>query len=265
MKAKNLALLVLAAALAAPLSPQTPATPSVRDILTSFVKDFRSDPAAATARTFGIVVKGASEPEWTVAVSGTKGADGLYGVELRPGLPKEPTVLYTADEEILGRVDRGEINALTAMGKARQSDAAPMDIDAMPGFQPGPEFVADILPLTFHFWTRGIPEVVDFKPSAGRTVHGANMIVFYYQPGLRSAWGEVRKGMRVNADPKDQVNPFPTLFIAIKGKAVMKVGGVEKTFSAGQTIFVPAGVAHEAWNPYDEPAEVIMISFGDGA
>jgi hypothetical protein len=30
-------------------------------------------------------------------------------------------------------------------------------------------------------------------------------------------------------------------------------------------LFVPAGVAHEFWNPYDEPAEGIMLMFGEGA
>lgn len=87
----------------------------------------------------------------------------------------------------------------------------------------------------------------------------------FYQPGLRSAWGEIRKGQHVNADPKDQVNPFPTMMIGIKGRAVLKVAGVEKTIEAGQMVFVPPGTSHEAWNPYDEPAEVIILMFGDGA
>jgi hypothetical protein len=30
-------------------------------------------------------------------------------------------------------------------------------------------------------------------------------------------------------------------------------------------VFVPAGTAHEAWNPFDEPAEFIILMFGQGA
>jgi mannose-6-phosphate isomerase-like protein (cupin superfamily) len=30
-------------------------------------------------------------------------------------------------------------------------------------------------------------------------------------------------------------------------------------------LFVPAGVTHEFWNPYDEPAEMIVLMIGEGA
>ncbi len=241
------------------------ATRPVGEILRSFVEDFKNDPAAGTPAVFGITVSGAAEPEWHVVASGRKAASGGFEVELRPGLPKEPAFIYATDLETLGKIDRGEMNALTAMGRARSTDPAPMDISATPGFQPDGEFMAAFLPLSFHFWTRGFPEVVNFGPTAGREVHGATMVVLYYQKGLRSAWGQVSKGQRVNADPKDQVNPFPTMFIGLKGRAMVKVAGVEKIVGAGQMIFVPPGTAHEAWNPFDEPAEFIILMFGDGA
>ncbi len=140
-----------------------------------------------------------------------------------------------------------------------------MDVSFTTGFQPTEDFLAAFLPLTFHFWTRGFPEKVSFGPAAGREVHGATMVVLYYQKGLRSAWGRIQKGQRVNADPKDQVNPFPTMMIGLRGRAKAKVGGAEMTLEQGQMVFVPAGTAHEAWNPFDEPAEFIILMFGDGA
>lgn len=91
------------------------------------------------------------------------------------------------------------------------------------------------------------------------------MVVLYYQKGLRSAWGRIQKGQRVNADPPDQVNPFPTMFIGLHGRAMAKVGGIEKAVKQGQMLFVPPGTAHEAWNPFEEPAEFIILMFGDGA
>jgi mannose-6-phosphate isomerase-like protein (cupin superfamily) len=169
------------------------------------------------------------------------------------------------DRAMLEKIGRGDMNALTAMGRARSTDPAPMDISFMPGFQPTEDIVAALLPFSFHFWTRGFPETVSFGPAAGREVHGATMVVLYYQKGLRSGWGQVRKGQRVNADPRDQVNPFPTMFIGLRGRAMVKVGGVEKIVGQGQMVFVPPGTAHEAWNPFDEPAEFIILMFGDGA
>ncbi len=256
---------LLSVLLVGPALARKPASRPAQEILASFVDDFRNDPAAAKARVFGITVQGAKEPDWRVVVGGRKDAAGRFEVGLGKGLPSEPAVVFVTDEQTLGKIDRGEMNALTAMGKARSSDPAPMDITLTPGFQPDENFVADLLPFTFHFWTRGFPETVRFGPDAGREVHGATMVVLYYQKGLRSAWGQIVKGQRVNADPKDQVNPFPSLFIGLHGKAMMKLAGVERAVEAGQAVFVPPGTAHEAWNPFDEPAQFIILMFGDGA
>lgn len=262
---RRMALFFLLALLVSPLPAGQPESLPVKEILNSFVEDFRDDPAAGSRTVFGITIRDASEPEWHVIVGGRKAACGRFEVELQEGLPTEPAPVYVTDRETLEKIDRGEMNALTAMGRARITDPAPMDVSFTPGFQPTEDFLAGFLPLTFHFWTRGFPETVSFAPAAGREVHGATMVVLYYQKGLRSAWGQIRKGQRVNADPKDQVNPFPTMMIGLRGRAMSKVGGVERILGAGQMVFVPAGTAHEAWNPFDEPAEFIILMFGEGA
>jgi mannose-6-phosphate isomerase-like protein (cupin superfamily) len=251
-------LLFLAAAQSAELRP-------AEEILRSFVEDFRSDPAAAEPITFGIRIMGEGGGEWHILVGGKKGGAGSFQVELGRGLPPNPSAFYTLDLATLRKIESAEINALTAMGRARASDPAPMDIELMEGFEPEAEFFGRFIPFTFHFWTRGFPEIVSFGRPHSREVHGARMVVFYYQKGLRSAWALIEKGQHVNRDPKDQTNPFPTMIIGIRGKAVAKVGGREVTMQAGQMAFVPAGVSHEAWNPYDEPAEVIILMFGEGA
>jgi mannose-6-phosphate isomerase-like protein (cupin superfamily) len=238
---------------------------TVEDILRSYVVDFRGDPAAAEPLVFGIVVKDAGDPEWHVVVSGKKGPEGAFGVDLHKGLPATPSPYYTTDTATLRRIDAGQLNAMTALGRARMSDPAPMDVGFMPGFQPGDDFLARMLPFTFHFWTRGFPEVVGFGKEQSRVVHGANIVILYYQKGLRSGWARIDKGQHVNEDPAEQTNPFPTMFIGIRGRAVVRIGGVERLMEAGQMIFVPAGVTHEAWNPHDEPAEIILLMFGDGA
>lgn len=265
----NILLAILAAAQAACLGGQPPgeraSARAVEDILRSYVEDFRADPAAAEPIVFGVVVKDAAEPEWHVVVSGAPGPDGAYGVELRKGPPSSPSFHYATDTATLARIDAGGLNAMTALGRARMSDPAPMDVGFAPGFEPGEGFLARLLPFTFHFWTRGFPEIVEFDKERGRVVHGAHMVIFYYQEGLRSGWARIEKGQHVNEDPEEQTNPFPTMFIGIRGRAVVRIGGVERSLEAGQTVFIPAGVTHEAWNLYDEPAEIILLMFGNGA
>lgn len=268
MLKKKMVLVVLSALLFMVFSPefiQSVQARSAAEILRSYVEDFRSDPAAAEPVTFGIKVNGEGGGEWQVEVSGEKEGSGGFRVELRDGLPSSPAAVFVLDLPALRKMESGEINALTAMGRARSSDPAPMDIEFTSGFQPDAGFIARFLPFTFHFWTRGTPETVSFGKRQSREVHGASMVVFYYQEGLRSAWGLIEKGQHVNKDPNDQTNPFPTIFIGIRGRAAAKIGGREVTLQAGQMAFIPAGVSHEVWNPYDEPAEVIILMFGEGA
>ncbi|MEW5901558.1 MAG: cupin domain-containing protein [Acidobacteriota bacterium] len=268
MQKKKMLLAAISAFLLCVFSPaslQSIRVRSAAEILRSFVEDFQSDPAASEPITFGVRIRNEERGEWQVVVSGKKEGVEAYQVELRQGLPSSPSAIYTLDLATVRKIDSGEINVLTAMGRARASDPTPMDIEFMAGFQPDADFFARFIPFTFHFWTRGFPETVNFGKEHSREVHGANMVVFYYQKGLRSAWAQIEKGQHVNRDPKDQANPFPTMIIGIRGKAMAKIAGKEVILQAGQMAFIPAGVSHEAWNPYDEPAEIILLMFGAGA
>ena len=56
-----------------------------------------------------------------------------------------------------------------------------------------------------------------------------------------------------------------SMLIMTTGAAVGKIGGRELTLHRNEMLFIPPGVSHEFWNPYDESAEGILLMFGDGA
>lgn len=231
-------------------------------ILESFAADYARDPYLDRETVFGVEVEGAW---WTVSATPAR-AGAPAQVRVTPGTPPAPTFYFTVDRETLARIGAGELNALTAMGKAQDSDAAPMDLQTMEGYAPSdPGFGAWIIPFAFHFWTRGQPEIIPFGPDATRTVHGAQAAVLFYQEGFRSAFVEVRPGQHVNADPRDQVNPFPTLLIMTEGRAMGRIGGRDVELTAGNAVLIPAGVTHEFTNPFDAPAQAILLMFGEGA
>jgi hypothetical protein len=232
---------------------------SVRKMLESFVNDFKADPAAREqAVTFGIKIR--EEGEWHVVV------DGKGGVELKEGLPSQPSVFYVTDSQILRMIHKGKMSAMTAISRARMSEKTPLDFGFMEGFQPDPGFLGWAVKFTFHFWTRGLPEIVDFGPdTCSRLVHGAQAKILYYEKGLRSGWYQIKKGQHINADPGDQKNPFPTLVIMIRGSARAKIGGKSIELKKGSFLHIPSGVTHELWNDGDEPAEFIIVMFGEGA
>ncbi|MDZ7860913.1 MAG: cupin domain-containing protein [Candidatus Krumholzibacteriota bacterium] len=229
------------------------------DILNRYVKDFRRDVASEGLElSFGVKIKGLGI--WTVQLGGEGEAF------LKKGEPPEPSFLYLTDMETLRKMDREELGVITAMGRASASDPAPMDFEMMPGYSPPGDFMDFFTPFTFHFWTRGFPEMIKFGDKKNtRVVHGANVTAFYYQKGFRSAWYQIEKGQHINQRPEDQTNPFPTLLVFTSGEAEARIGDRYMKIKEGTSVMIPAGVAHEFWNNRDEDAEFIILMFGEGA
>jgi len=146
------------------------------------------------------------------------------------------------------------------------SDKTPLDFGFMEGYQPPADFIPEVmLPLGFHFFNRGKPEIIPFGEIFSRFVHGGNAVIFYYQKGLRTGWYQVKKGMIINKDLNEAANPFPTLFIITKGEGKGRLGEKTMSLKEGMTIFVPAGMIHQFWTDSDSGMEFIIIMFGEGA
>ncbi|MEM9916759.1 MAG: cupin domain-containing protein [Bacteroidota bacterium] len=232
------------------------------EMVASFVADYRNDRFASDEMKFGIQVPDLAE--WTVHVTGKKLEDS-WEVLVREGLPETPTFIYNIEYETLQGIYEGQINALTAQGKAFSGDYTPMSVKLMEGYQPKMEDYGKINMFSFHFFTKGFPETIPFKEGMTRRAHGSNFVVFYYQPGLRTGWFRVLPQERVREDPREQAMPFPMLIVAIKGTTKGIVDGQEVSLSEGNTIFIPPNVHHKWWNETDEATEAILIMFGEGA
>jgi len=183
--------------------------------------------------------------------------------ELREGIPSEVLLLH-GDMSILRRLDRGELSAMTAMGRAHMSDPAPLDFTLPEGVEWGPRLQA-LLPWVYHFWNREWPEVTRFGEGTTRLVHGGHSAILYYDMGLRTAFYRIEPGMHVNEPADQQTNPFQSLFIVIRGEFQSRLDGRHRTLREGETVLVPPGMTHEFWADSDQYGEFIMIAFGEGA
>lgn len=236
----------------------------IEEIIRSFVDDYRSDRHATKARVVGIEVPEVNG-KWTVTITGKEIEAKKWEVFLTEGLPQEPTYVYRAEAGILKAINEGKVNAMTAQVKAFSSDYAPLDAYEMEGFTPTEEDNGEMNAFSFHFWTKGFPEVIPFRPSSTRKAHGGNASIFYYEKGLRSGWLRMDPGDRVREDAREQAMPFPMMGIVIKGTSKGIVDGVPVTVSEGNTVFIPANVHHKWWNESEEACELILIMFGKGA
>ncbi|MEM7227534.1 MAG: cupin domain-containing protein [Planctomycetota bacterium] len=75
----------------------------------------------------------------------------------------------------------------------------------------------------------------------------------------------VEPGERVRDSAQEMAAPFPMLVVATKGTTEGEVDGARVSLPAGNTVFIPANVAHKWWNDTDEATEAILIMFGEGA
>lgn len=236
----------------------------VENIINSYVKDYQSDRHAREQRIIGINVPEV-DGKWTIEVTGKEIGAKLWEVNLKEGLPTIPTYIYRAEVKVLKAIYNGELNALTAQAKAFSSDYAPLEVKEINNYQPTEEEDGKLNSFSFHFWTKGFPEVIPFRPSATRKAHGAGATIFYYEKGLRTGWLTMMPGDRVREDAREQAMPFPMMGVLIKGTAKGIVDGEPITVSEGNTVFIPANVHHKWWNETDEPVELILIMFGKGA
>lgn len=264
-------LLLLTAATTAAGQETRPTTPppieavnahdDARAILARYAQAWRGQAEMPLAETVvvGFSVRGPGGGEFHITLD----PDGPAA--LAEGAAAAPSVVFETDIETLRRIDRGEWNALTAMGQARASDPIPLIPRFPEGFRWTPEARAFFLPLAFHFWNRGWPEVVQFGDGRTRRVHGGNATVLYYDRGLRTAWYQIEPGMHVNADPRDQTNPFPTIVVMTRGALQGRLGGHERELREGEMIFIPAGMTHEVWANENQYGEFLVLMFGEDA
>src|SRR5688500_12938508 len=138
----------------------------VQERLSALARDYESDPLALPGE-FGIQVDGRT---WSVHVTREQGRTARVAVA--PGEPTVPTFVCQTDSGTCRSVDTGELSAATAMGKARASETAPMEIRFVRGFEPDEAFTTRLLSILQHFWTTGTPETVPFGFEHARTVHG---------------------------------------------------------------------------------------------
>ncbi len=233
----------------------------IKNILERFAQDYQNDLMFKIDQTFGIEI---DKVMWhVIAEAGNN--NRASKVTIKKGAPEVPTFYFVTNLRTLKLMDEGKINALTAGVKAFSTDYAPVDIEVMEGYTPEEDFAGTVLAFTFHFWTRGLPELIPFGQHYTRGTHGAQAAIFYYDKGLRTGYGYLHPGQHANEHPKSRSNPFSSMIILIKGKVLARLNEIDYEIEAGKAFFIPPGMTHEILNPYDEPAEFILLMFGDEA
>lgn len=245
-----------------PPSPAvTNAADSARTILERYARAWRGKAAMELEEpvTVSFRIRGPAGGDYQILIP----VDGP--AVLRDGAPSPFTIGFETDIDFLRRLDRGELNAATAMAQAGDKDAIPLEPRFPEGFHWTPEARSFFLSFMFHFWNRERPVVIRFGDGTTRYVHGGNSAILYYGQGLRSSWYQLKAGMHINREPEQQGNPFDSVFICTRGAFQARLDGTERTMREGEAIFVPRGMRHEFWARPDQYGEFVLLMFGEGA
>ena len=158
-------------------------------ILNRYAEDYEKDITLKNDITFAVKV----DSQFWHIIAEAKTDSTISRVQVIPGKPPVPTFYFHTSAETLNEIDQGKLNALTASAKAFESDFAPFDVDIMEGYQPKEGFLANLFSVYFHFWTRGVPEIIPYGLDFTRFTHGAQASIFYYQKGFRSGYVAIKK------------------------------------------------------------------------
>ncbi|MBU7016606.1 MAG: hypothetical protein HXS44_03805 [Theionarchaea archaeon] len=185
-----------------------------------------------------------------------------YGeVTIDEGPSENPHLLLVTDIDTLQRISNNEMTALTAAGKARMSDPAPLDWRLPKNAQFTPEIVDNAYYFIQHFFDTTYPEKILLQEKYSRLVHGGHAIPLYYSTGFRSAWYLLKKGEKLN-EPGD-TNPFPQAFIFINGTGFAEIGDSVIEVEAGESYYIPPYTNHMVWT--DNELVLIWLAWGEGA
>jgi len=194
---------------------------------------------------------------WHVIVK--KGRSVIVG----RGPHKQARFYFSATTDTLRLIYQGKMTAMTAAGKAKGSDNAPLNLELAEGLEFTPEIRTQLYTFLYRFFNPSLPERILLGEEYSRVVHGGHVVPLYYHPGFRSAWYLLKKGERLN-EPGD-TNPYPQAFIFIEGEGFGKIGDQTIRVKAGESYYIPPNSDHVVWTESDKPLVLIWLAWGEGA
>ncbi len=228
------------------------------NILERYVEDYALDPNAVHI-SFGIEV---DQQRWHVVSE--RQTDDSFEVHLADGFPDTPLFYYTMSRDVLDLIDQGKMSALTAMGAATSAQKTPLDVGFTQGYERPADYDAVFRTLSFHFWTRGLPEIVPLGATHAKAVHGAPAVVMYYDRDFRSAVYHIPPKLGQDMAPT-LVVPFPRLLVVLEGEMTGMVSDDAFSIPKGHMLFIPPNAPAQVWNDQDAPLQFMFLMFGDGA
>ncbi|MEF8832030.1 MAG: cupin domain-containing protein [Candidatus Thermoplasmatota archaeon] len=166
-------------------------------------------------------------------------------------------------EKTFEKLNSGEWNGMTAVGRSSMSESAPLDFRIPEGEQLNDETLQMMYHFLVHFFSKDYPTVTELGRKHSRKVHGGNAVPIAYGDGIRSAYYTIKKGEQINEDEED---PWDQVFTVIGGSGKAFVDGEEIELKKNISMHVPPNTEHIIKKEKgDDELELLWIAYGEKA
>jgi mannose-6-phosphate isomerase-like protein (cupin superfamily) len=181
-------------------------------------------------------------------------------ISVSTGLVDDALITMKMNEETWNNLVSKKWNGMTAAGRERMSQPAPLDFEFSKKINS--ETMQKLYHLAMHFFNTTFPTYAKFGIENTRKIHGGNAVPLAYGHGVRSAYYIISGDEQANSEEKD---PWWQCFIIIGGKGVANIDNKEIDLENGMAIHVPPNVIHTFKAKPNEKLEFIWIAYGKGA
>lgn len=182
---------------------------------------------------------------------------------VEPGASQEARFTCLLSRATLERLVAGDLAPLTAAGRTRLSEPAPLDFRLPEGLSLTPAVQSQLIDFAQRFFNPTSPQRVRLGEDHTRPIHGGHAVAMFYGTGFRSAWYLLQPGERLNA-PGD-TDPFAQAFVFLSGRGRARIGDQSLNVQANEAYYVPPGAQHIVWNDKEQPLTLLYLAWGEGA
>jgi mannose-6-phosphate isomerase-like protein (cupin superfamily) len=172
-------------------------------------------------------------------------------------------LILTGNLDVYRQVYTGQLNAMTAAGRASIREAAPLDMmfeNGMTYRQMNWEYAYFTM---INFFNVHPNNKALLGREHARKVHGAHAVALYYTPGFRSAYYNIAKGETLNES--GEKDPFNQSFIIISGEGYAKIGNDTLMIKANEAFYIKPNLEHKVWTDSEEGLSLIWNAWGINA
>lgn len=169
----------------------------------------------------------------------------------------------TMSKDTFGKLSSREWNGMTAVGRSKMPESAPLDFSIPEGTKLEGETLQMMYHFLTHFFSSDYPTITKLGKEHARKVHGGNAVPIAYGHGVRYAYYTIGKGEQIN---EDELDPWNQVFTVIDGTGKAVVDGEEIELEKNISVHVPPNVEHIIRKEDGEDdLELLWMAYGEKA